>query len=195
MGFLDALLGRTKVAQPDLNHLFSLSGAAISLQAAEGLAPTLRAGVCFKAIDDPSFSIARTEITELLAIDGTAGEAPAEMSETTDTYGYNWMVIHAVDFDTLVTRVHYVNSTLSDHGYGSQLLCSVFGFGPENAQPVKATTYLVYLFKQGTFYPFVPFEGQHRSNEVELRIKNELAKELNIEPQLDRWFPMWDMPL
>lgn len=157
--------------------------------------------MCFKAIDAQSFTSARAEITGLLTLeDGSNAASTADsgvtLREATDGFGYSWMVLDGTDFDTLVTRTHFVNSTLNDHGFGPQLLCSVFGFRPvDAAQPALATTYLVYLFKQGTFYPFVPIDKEHRNNEVELRIKNELATELTIEPQLDRWFPMWDLPL
>ncbi|HUY07739.1 MAG TPA: hypothetical protein VMU99_10815 [Acidimicrobiales bacterium] len=201
MGLFDALLGKSKVAQPDLGHLFALSSAAVSLQATENLISTLRAGVCFKSLDAQSFSAARSEITGLLTLeDGSNAAATADsgvtLRETTDRYNYNWMVLNGTDFDTLVTRTHFVNSTLDDHGFGPLLLCSVFGFRPLDAKKDgAASTYLVYLFKQGTFYPFVPQAGERRNNEIELRIKNELGNELPIEPQLDRWFPMWDLPL
>lgn len=200
MGFFDALLGRSKVAQPDLGHLFALSSASVSLEAAEDLVPTLRAGVCFKTIDAQSFASAREEITGLLTLeDGSNADETKDsgvtIRETTDKFDYSWMVLSGSDFDTVVTRTHFVNSTLSDHGFGPQLLCSVFGFRRTQSPPdANASTYIVYLFKQGTFYPFIPQAGQQRDNEAELRIKNELAGELPIEPQLDRWFPMWDLP-
>ena len=201
MGLFDALLGRSKVAQPDLGHLFALSSAAVSLQAAENLVSTMRAGVCFKSVDAQSFAAARSEITGLLTLeDGTnaaaTGDSGVTLHEVTDKYNYNWMVLNGTDFDTLVTRTHFINSTLDDHGFGPQLLCSVFGFRPADAvMDSAASTYMVYLFKQGTFYPFVPQGGERRNNEIELRIKNELDSELPIEAQLDRWFPMWDLPL
>ncbi len=200
MGLFDALLGRTKAVQADLGHLFALSGAAINLEATEGLVPTLRAGICYKAVDAQSFAAAHTEITGLLSVpDDSGATASADnttLKETTDSYGYSWMVLESSEFDALVTRTHFVNSTLDEHGFGTQLLCSVFGFRPASSPTTdSASSYLVYLFKQGTFYPFVPQPGEHRNNELELRLKYELEKELPIEPQLDRWFPMWDLPL
>ena len=39
MGFLDTLLGRTKPAQPNLDELFELPTAAITLQAGMNLVP------------------------------------------------------------------------------------------------------------------------------------------------------------
>jgi hypothetical protein len=184
MGFLDALLGRTKPAQPDLDRLFGLPGARITLDAAEGLVPTRQAGVCFKPSVGQAFTNTEAEMTD-------------HLDEGADEFGYRWIVLGADDFDTLVTRVHLVNSTLQDHGYGPQLLASVFGFTPKPGADTTAAQrlYLVYLYKRGSFYPFVPLAGEKRDNEAELRLKTELAQDLTIEKDLDRWFPLWNLPL
>lgn len=197
MGFLDALLGRTKPVQADLDHLFALPGARITLEASEGLRPTGNAGVCFKPAAGQAFDAATKEIGDLLRLDESGAQATVGLDEKADEYGYHWVVVNAADFDTLVTRVHFVNSTLQDHGYGPQLLCSVFGFAPgtDGASAGPATTYLVYLFKRGTFYPFVPIGGERRDNEAELRLKEELATDLAIESDLDHWFPIWSLPV
>jgi hypothetical protein len=95
-----------------------------------------------------------------------------------------------------VTSVHLVNATLQDHGYGPNLLCSVFGFRPStNDAAGLGTLFLVYLYKRGTFYPFAPIGQERRDNALELRLKTELASDLSIEPDLDRWFPLWELPL
>ena len=54
-----------------------------------------------------------------------------------------------------MTDLHAVNSTLQDSGFGPTLLCSLVVF----ADPDGRRLGLVYLFKQGTFYPFAPAEG------------------------------------
>jgi hypothetical protein len=200
MGFLDALLGRTKPARPNLDHLFGLPSAQITLEVTEGVVPTGQAGVCFKPASGQGFAATESELTSLLTLDdgsGAATGATAELSAQTDEFGYRWVVIGAADFQTLVTRVHYVNSTLEDHGYGPQLLCSVFGFAPKSPDgtPGPAVDYLVYLYKRGSFYPFVPTGPERRDNEAELRLKNELASDLVIESDLDRWFPIWKLPV
>ena len=46
MGFLDTLLGRTKPVQPNLDQLFSLPNAALTLEAADGFKPTGFGAVC-----------------------------------------------------------------------------------------------------------------------------------------------------
>ena len=201
MGFLDVLLGRTKPAQANLDRLFGLPGATITLEVTEGLVPTGSAGVCFKAPDGTQFSAVQKELTDLLQLNtsdatpGTEDAAATLISENVDEFGYSWIVLDGEDFDSLVTRTHFVNSTLQDNGYGPQLLCSVFGFGAKDSPvPRAATHFLVYLYKRGTFYPFVPQQGEHRDNESELRLKNELSGELSIEPELNRWFPLWKLP-
>ncbi|MGA8297687.1 MAG: hypothetical protein WB770_11650 [Acidimicrobiales bacterium] len=194
MGILDALLGRSKPAQANLDKLFGLPGARITLEASEGLEPTGQAGVCFKPASGQAFAATEQEFTQLLNLGNETG---AHMAESSDEYGYRWVVISAADFDSLVTRVHMTNSTLQENGYGPQLLCSVFGFRPkqDGSSTSPPSTYLVYLYKRGTFYPFVPKGKEHRDNEAELRLKNELKEDLAIEPDLSRWFPIWSLPV
>ncbi|MDQ1699966.1 MAG: hypothetical protein QOG34_1829, partial [Frankiaceae bacterium] len=48
MGLLDTILGRTKPVKPDLDELFALPSAAVTLQAAGGLIPTGVGSVCVK---------------------------------------------------------------------------------------------------------------------------------------------------
>ena len=200
MGFLDALLGRTKPAEANLDHLFGLPGAQITLEAAEGMRPTGEAAVCFKPASAQSFAETEKELVALLNLD-EAGTDPnavkATLSSQEDDFGYRWIVVESSDFSSLVTRVHMVNSTLEEHGWGPQLLCSVFPFHPgtPGAAGSEPVTYLVYLYKRGSFYPFVPTTGEHRDNEMELRLKAELGNDLTIEKDLDHWFPLWKLPL
>jgi hypothetical protein len=93
----------------------------------------------------------------------------------------------------LVTTVHMVNSTLAERGYGNQLLASVFAFRGESG----GVSYLVYLFKRGTFYPFVPEPGggEKRDNQRELQLQGALQGEVPLEADLTRWFPIWGAPV
>ena len=197
MGLLDVILGRTKPVEANLDRLFALPGARITLEASEGLVPTGQAGVCFKPSAGQGFAETEQEIAEMLSGDGSS--TPVKLSEEADQYGYRWVIVEDADFDSLVTRTHFVNSTLREHGYGPQLLCSVFGFSPASApgpgQRAPATTYLVYLYKRGTFYPFVLSGPERRDNEAELRLKAELGSDLGVEPDLERWFPLWGLPV
>lgn len=190
MRFLDALLGRTRPKQPDLNALFAVTGAAITLRAAVGLRPSGRAAVAFKPASGQAFATTSDDLLELARFSGaTSGTG---LRTVDDEYGYRWIVLDDPDLEDLVATVHLVNAGLAEQGFGSQLLCSVFGFATEDG---GAACHLVYLYKRGTFYPFAPRPGQRRDNELELRLRGAAAAELPLEPDLARWFPLWGLPL
>lgn len=196
MKILDALLGRTKPKQANLDALFALSGAAITLEAGAGLKPSGEAAVCFKPASGEGFAATSTELTELLGL--AIKEAGSTLRVEDDRYGYRWVIIGDPDLEDLVTSVHLVNTTLKEHGFGPQLLCSVFGFASAPDAPGgQQRCYLVYLYKRGTFYPFAPLEGQRerRDNELELRVRSILGSDLPVEPDLTRWLALWDVPI
>ncbi|MGH9086997.1 MAG: PspA-associated protein PspAB [Acidimicrobiales bacterium] len=221
MGLLDALLGRTKPIRANLDALFALPSAAITLQTAAGLVLSGRAGVCWKPPAGQQAADVQREIGELLDIPDDAGmggpggtrgltgagspggpgqgrPAPSigTLTQAEDAYGYRWLMLDDPDVEDLVTRVHMVNTTLTENGWGPQLLCSVFGVVPapdagRDARPL----YLVYLYKRGTFYPFAPIGRERRDSELELRARAVLADDLPFEQDLSRWFPLWDLPV
>jgi hypothetical protein len=86
-----------------------------------------------------------------------------------------------------------VNSSLAERGYENQLLASVFAFRADGGE----VAYLVYLFKRGTFYPFVPAPGggEKRDNQRELQLQGALTGEVPLEADLTRWFPIWGAPV
>jgi hypothetical protein len=100
------------------------------------------------------------------------------------------MIFRDDDFEDLVTAVNTVASELQAGGYGDRVLAAVFGWS-DNNQPVD----FIYNFKRARFYPFAPKPGKQRDNEYELRLKAQIENDLPIEPELDRWFPLWDAPI
>jgi hypothetical protein len=191
VGFLDTLLGRTKPVQPNLDALFSLPSAAITLEAATDLVPTGAGSVCFRAAEGGAFRATENEVRELLAM-GTAADAPP-VEVSTDSYGFTWLLIRrpADQLDALVTDVHAVNSSLADAGFGPQLLCSLIGFTGASSGSKLA---IVYLYKRGTFYPFAPVTGERRDNALELQVRGAIEGDLKMESDLSRWFPVWGAP-
>ncbi|MEU4088081.1 PspA-associated protein PspAB [Streptomyces aureus] len=192
MGFLDILLGRSKPAVPDLDQLFGLPSAAVTLQAAAGFTPTGTGAVCFASAEGGAFAQAHQEAQALLDADTERTGPPVE--RTRDEYGYSWLVSRRApdDLPTLVSDLHAVNSSLEGSGFGPQLLCSVVGFEDAGGRRLG----LVYLYKRGTFYPFAPLpgEGERRDNALELQIKAVLTDDLRVETDLARWFPIWGAP-
>ncbi|MET8133767.1 MULTISPECIES: hypothetical protein [unclassified Streptomyces] len=192
MGFLDILLGRSKPAVPDLDQLFGLPSAAVTLQAAAGFVPTGTGAVCFASVEGAAFAEAHQEAQALLDADTGRTGSPVELSK--DEYGYSWLVSRRApdDLPALVSDLHAVNTSLESTGFGPQLLCSVVGFRDSGQRRLD----LVYLYKRGTFYPFAPLadEGERRDNALELQIKAALVDDLRIEQDLARWFPIWGAP-
>ena len=196
MGLFDTILGRTKPVKANLDALFSLPSAAITLQASAGLVATGRAGVCFKPPAGQSFESMQSDLEQLLKLDATQS---ATVRHVGDSYGYRWIIVEAPALDDLVTRVHMVHSSLEDAGWSTQLLCSVFGFAPGSdtdvTDAVSQPLYVVYLAKRGTFYPFAPSGKEQRDTELELRIRSVIGDDLPVESDLSRWFPLWDLPI
>ena len=189
MGVFDVLFGRKKLGGAKLDKLFALASAQVSLEAELGLRPAGVAAVVFKPLSAGEFARAETEIEELLG--AVAASCGAQVRRRSDSYGFQWLVVRDPDFEDLVTAVHLVSSELEARGFGAQLLAALFAF-----EGRERTTNLVYGFKRGTFWPFVPTDReQERDNAEELRLKNELEAELPIEPELERWLGLFDAPL
>jgi hypothetical protein len=187
MGFLDTLLGRTKPKPANLDQLFAIPSAAVTLQVAAGFRPTGLGSVCFKAAEGGAFARTEADIRALLDADTSP---PVEM--TKDGYGYSWLIVRRDpdDVSALVTDLHAVNVSLEDAGFGPALLCSLVTFKNAEGQ----TLGLVYLYKRGSFYPFLPLAGEKRDNALELQIRGQLQDDLRIESDLSRWFPVWGAP-
>lgn len=185
MRILDVLLGRSRSVPPNLDRLFALPSAAVTLQVASPWRPTGVGAVCVKPAEGAAFADLQREIDHLLALDGDKYE------RRVDDFGYVWLVRRTSDDDLagLVTDLHAVNSALVDAGFGAALLCTVVAFGHGTRQ-----LGLIYLYKRATWYPFVPLGTDRRDNPAELAVRQVLADDLPIEPDLTRWFPVWGAP-
>ncbi len=189
MGFFDTLLGRSKPAKADLDDLFALPSAAITLQAGVGFVATGLGSVCYKPAEGAAFARTESEVQELLDAD----QGPkVELSK--DSFGFSWLLVRhdPTDVPGLVTELHAVNSSLQVAGFGPALLCSMVPFQHPDGRRVA----LVYLYKRGTFYPFAPLghATQRRDNALEIEVQGALSSDLKVEPDLAHWFPIWGAP-
>jgi hypothetical protein len=195
MGLLDILLGRTRPTAPDLDQLFALPSAAVTLQAATGFTPTGQGAVCFATVEGAAFEQTHREVQALLDADTERTGPPVRLER--DAFGYSWLVSHRTpdELPLLVNDLHAVNSAMEVNGFGPQLLCSLAGFEEQGAEEGRRLA-LVYLYKRGSFYPFAPLPGagQRRDNALELQVRAALANDLRIEQDLSRWFPVWGAP-
>jgi hypothetical protein len=189
MGLGDVLFGRKKLRGPNLDKLFALTTAQLTLETELNLKPAGVAAVVFKPLSAGEFARAEQEIDELLSV--TAQSSGSQVRRRSDTYGFQWLVVRDPDFEDLVTSVHLVSSELEARGFGGQLLAALFVFEGKGKQ-----INLIYGYKRGTFWPFIPTgKDQERDNAEEIRLKNELDGELPIEPDLTRWLGLFGAPL
>ncbi len=189
MGLWSTLTGRSKPVQANLDALFSLPAAAVTLQTTTSLTATGVGSVCFRAAEGAAFAQATRDIVELLDNDDDP-----DVEQSTDSFGFSWLVARQApdDLAALVTDLHTVNTSLEAQGFGPSLLCSLVGFRDPGGRRLG----LVYLYKQGTFYPFAPASsgGQQRDTMLELQVRDVLRSDLPVEQELSRWMPLWGAP-
>lgn len=187
MGLLSNLFGRTDPPKANLDNLFAVPSAAITLEVAAGFRPTGMASVCYRAAEGGAFADTQSDVQALLDADGGP-----KVELSTDDFGFTWLVCRgeASDISGLITDVHGVNSSLENAGFGPSLLCSLVTFSDDAGRKLG----LVYLYKQGTFYPFAPKTGEQRDNALELQVRGVLTDDLTIEPELGRWMAVWGAP-
>lgn len=190
MGLLDIITGKRKLAKPAMDRLFAISTADVTFQTELGLTTRGAAAVVFQALDTVDFAAIVRDMEAVVR--ATASDSGTVVETSDDSYGFRWLVLRGGALDDLVVGIHAVATALESGGYGERLLCSVFAFNDARNRPI----YWIYNFKRGSFYPFVPAAGeQRRDNERELVLKAQIGRELPIEPELERWFPLWGTPI
>jgi hypothetical protein len=191
MGFLDALLGRRKVAGPaKRDRLFAISTAYVTLETSQDVHSRGVAAIVFQPLATADFNEIVKDMVEV--VKSTGEETGTTVDTSDDTFGYRWMILRDAHVEDLVVGINAVHEALQIGGYGDRVLAAVFAFEDGQKKPV----YFIYNVKRGSWYPFVPAPGdQQRSVERELQLKAQIGNELPIEPELERWFPLWGVPI
>ncbi|HEY0344295.1 MAG TPA: hypothetical protein VGC59_06595 [Solirubrobacteraceae bacterium] len=190
MGFLDSLLGgRKKLKGPAPDRLFALSTAYVTLATGHGIVTKGVAAIVFQPLATADFESIVAEMEEILR--GTGEETGTTIEATEDEHGYRWIILRDDDIEDLVVGINAVSDALVVGGYGDRVLAAVFAFQDSKGRPV----YFIYNYKRGYWYPFVPAGKQARDGERELQIKAIIGDELPVEPELERWFPLWGIPI
>jgi len=190
MGLFDILTGKRKLKPPAESRLFAMATAAITLEMTLELKSSGKAAIVFQPLETADFTGIVRDMEEVLR--GTGDDTGTQVERTDDSFGYRWMVLSDEDFEDLVVGINVVSQALQDGGYGERVLCAVFSFRDAAGKPV----YWIYNYKRGSYYPFAPAGGpQSRDTERELRLKAQIGHELPLEPELERWFPLWGIPI
>jgi hypothetical protein len=190
LGLLDVILGRRKLDQPAADRLFAISMAYVKFETELGIKSRGGAAIVFQPLSSSDFQTIVTEMEQVVR--GTASDSGVKVATSDDSFGFRWLVLRGTDFDDLVVGINAVSTSLESGGYGERVLCAVFAFDDQQHRPL----YWIYNYKRGYFYPFVPAAGdQQRDNERELVAKAQVGAELPVEPELERWFPLWGIPI
>jgi len=197
MGFLDALLGRRKLDMPAPDRLFAISTAYVKFETELGVTTRGTGAIVFQPLATADFDSIVSEMEEVVR--ATSADSGTTVETSDDSYGFRWLVLRGKGFDDLVVGVNAVSSALEAGGYGDRVLCAVFAFEDGRKRPI----YWIYNYKRGYFYPFVPSPGGAPSGgesggrdlEREQVAKAQVGSELPVEPELERWFPLWGIPI
>ncbi len=190
MGFLNIITGKRKLSGPAPDRLFAMSTAYVTFETSLGITSRGAAAIVFQPLPTADFESIVRDMEEVVR--ATASDSGTKVQSSDDSYGFRWLVLRGPDFDDLVVGINAVSSAIEAGGYGERVLCAVFSFADSRKRP----QYWIYNYKRGFFYPFVPAGGeQQRDGEAEFRLKAQVGAELPIEPEPERWFPLWGIPI
>jgi hypothetical protein len=192
MGLFDTLLGRRKVKGPAPDRLFALTTAYVGLETGQGITTRGTAAIVFQPLATGDFQSIVKDMEEVVG--GLGGDTGTTLETRDDEYGYRWMILRDPDLEDLVVGINAVSDALAVGGYQDRVLAAVFAF--QDSSPPARPIYFIYNYKRGSWYPFVPAGGkQARDSERELRVKAQVGPDLPFEPELERWFPLWGIPI
>jgi hypothetical protein len=199
--FMDAVLGRSRLPKAKSDKMVEISTACITLESNLGLKPSGDAGICFKPIGTSAYESTRKEIQELLEY--SSKDKGTEFRIEKDKYNFLWVIFKDTDFGNIVANIYLVSQTLEERGLGEQILCAIYRFDSESVDltvdseekidRLKAV-YWIYNFKQGNYYPFIPLSDKQRDSSFEFRLRADMERELTIEKNIEKWYPLWEIP-
>jgi hypothetical protein len=190
MGLFDILRGKRELKMPAADRLFAMSTAYVKLELELEIKTSGKAAIVFQPLATADFEGIVRDMEEV--VKGTGEDTGTVVTSTDDEFGYRWMILSDDDMEDLVVGVNAVSTAIQAGGYGERVLCAVFAFRDKQSRPV----YLIYNYKRGAFYPFVPAPGaQQQDQERALRLKAQIGADLPIEAELERWFPLWGIPI
>jgi hypothetical protein len=195
VGLRDILTGRHAVKGPAPDHLFAITTAYVDLQAEHQIEPAGSAAIVFQALATSEFEATLRDMEEV--VKATCADSGMSVSTEDDDYGYRWMILRTAaetpSVEDLAVGINAVSGSIETAGHGERLLCAVFSFADAHGRPL----YFIYNYKRGFWYPFVPdpANSKQRLTERELQLKAQVGSELPLEPEIERWFPLWGIPI
>ena len=194
MGFLDILTGKRKIKPPRRDRLFAMTTA--DDHARDRAWSSRRAGkaaIVFQPLATADFEPSSPTWRRSLARH-RRGHRARRSSATDDSFGYRWMILRDPDFEDLVVGdQRRVRSALAGRRLRRPRAVRRVRV-PRRARASPSTGSTTTSAAPST--RSCPRGGeQRRDTERELRLQAQIGAELPVEPELERWFPLWGIPI
>lgn len=167
------------------DQLFALSTAALDIEVKLSSPYQGRAALVLRTVDNSAYEAIDRDIQDILKLTGKDMEVTARLQS--DKLGFRWIIIEGPALEDAINALHLTQDMIKQAGYADGLLAALFAFGP--------SWYLIYSYRRGSFYPFVPTGHEERDASREFRIRETLVRALPIEKDPERWYPLWDPPI
>jgi hypothetical protein len=178
----DVLLGRRapRRARSDL-----VTGVAAARLTFELELDVRAAAIAFDSRGDPD------RFAGLIA--GLAEGIGATVERRHDGFGLTWLSLSGAGLDDLALSIGVLAESLERTGCWEQVVCAVFEFR-KKSNPA-ARVHWVYNFERGTFYPFIPRDGDGRDSEEEVRLMAAAEHDMRLERDPQHRYPLWAIPV
>ena len=190
MGFLDVLTGKRKIKGPAPDRVFAMATAGVALEMSMALKPG-QGGDRLPAAGDQR--LRRHRRRHGGGPEGHRRGLGTTIEKQDDKFGYRWMILADPDFEDLVVGVNGVSTALQAGGYGDRVLAAVFAFRDAAGQAASTGSTTTSAARSTRSCP--AGGAQQRDSERELQLQAQIGAELPVEAELERWFPLWDIPI
>jgi hypothetical protein len=201
--------------QDDSDIIFSLTSASISIEEKMGLQFSGSAAFCVKGINGSLFQSTIKDCTDLL--DVSKIEFKFNYRTFADPYDYLWFIITSSDIQTksetitnIAAGLSSIGDIIEENGFEDQILSAIFKYNFGNRASFfedsekKFTSknknlYLIYNYKTNNFYPYIPLiennNNKHqRDTTSELQTLSILKNLIEVETDITRWYPIYNIP-
>jgi hypothetical protein len=124
-------------------------------------------------------------------LEGLAEDPGLRAFRNDDEFGFRWLTLAGGNLDDLAIAVGLVAEMFERASRWEQLVCAGFGF----ERPRRPPVFWIYSFASGSFHAFVPVGPGRRDAREELRLHRVAARDLRLEPDPQRWYALWEMPV
>ena len=191
MGFLDVIIGKRKLAGPAPDRLFAISTAYVKFETELGdHARAATAAIVFQPLSTADFQSIVREMEEVVRATAADSGTPSR-PPTTATASAGWC--SAARSSTTWSSGSTPSAARSRRAATASACCARCSRSRTSRSDrcTGSTTTSAARSTRSCPRPAT----QQRDNERELVLKAQVGAELPVEQELERWFPLWGIPI